>query len=232
MAFMAKWDETGEKDYEVGCDRGILYRTNSEGKYANGYPWNGLISIDESPSGADTTKIYANNAVYGSITAAEEYSGTISAYMYPDEFAECDGSKEIMPGVYIGQQARATFGLTYRTFIGNDTDGEKHDYKLHLTYGCKASPSSKTHSTINESPEATEFSWEFSTTPVPVTVIPDAKPTATLEIIASTVEKTKLAELENILYGVAPAGDNDQGTQPRLPLPDEVCQILGFTAVG
>lgn len=220
-----KWDPVGEKEYETGCDRGVLYTPDSTGKYANGEAWNGLISVDENPSGADTTKIYANNGVYGAITAAEEYSGSISAYTYPDGFAECDGSKEVMPGVFIGQQARKTFAMAYRTLIGNDTEGESHDYKYHFIYGAKASPSSKTHSTINESPEAVELSWEFSTTPVPVTTFKDAKPTATVEIIASSIDKDKLAALEAILYG---SGDTDA----RLPLPDELFEIIGYEAEG
>lgn len=228
MAWKTKWDEVGKKEYETGCDRGVLYKANSEGKYVGGVGWNGLIGVDENPSGADTTKIYANNGVYGAITAAEEYSGTINAYMYPDEFAECDGSKEIMPGVFIGQQARATFAMCYRTNIGNDTEGENHDHKLHFIYGAKASPSSKSHSTINESPEAVELSWEFSTTPVPVTVIADAKPTATIEIIESSINKAKYTALLDILYGT----EGEGGLDARLPLPDELFEIIGFVAEG
>lgn len=225
MAWLIEWDPVGSKEYETGCDRGVMYLPDSLGKYVGGEAWNGLIGVDESPSGADTTKIYANNAVYGAITATEEYGGTISAYTYPDSFAECDGSKELMPGVFIGQQSRKTLGLTYRTLIGNDTEGEDHDYKIHIIYGMKVSPSSKSHSTINESPEAVELSWEFSTTPVSVSVIKDAKPTATLDIIASQVDADKLSALEDILYG---SGENE----PRLPLPDEVFEILGMTAEG
>lgn len=220
-----KWDPVGEKEYETGCDRGVLYTPDTTGAYKNGEAWNGLISVDENPSGADTTKIYANNSVYGAITAAETYGGSISAYMFPDGFAECDGSKEVMPGVFIGQQARKTFGMTYRTLIGNDTEGETHDYKYHFIYGAKASPSSKSHKTINESPEAVELSWEFNTTPVPVTSIPNARSTSTVEIIASAVDSTKLAALEAIIYG---SGD----TEPRLPLPDEIFEILGIEAEG
>lgn len=226
-----EWDPVGEKEYETGCDRGVLYKPNSTGKYVGGVPWNGLISIDENPSGADTTKIYANNGVYGAITAAEEYGGTITAYTYPDEFAECDGSKEIMPGVHIGQQARSTFGMCYRTLVGNDTEGEKHDYKIHCIYGAKASPSSKSHSTINESPEAVEMSWEFSTTPVPVTTIADAKPTATVELLQSAIDKTKLETLLNTLYGTVGEGGTG-GTDATLPLPDELFEMIGFTPAG
>lgn len=226
-----KWDQVGQKEYETGCDQGVLYKPDKSGAYVNGVGWNGLISVDENPSGADTKKIYANNTVYGAITAAEEYSGSISAYMYPDEFAECDGSKEIAPGVYIGQQARSTFGLSYRTNIGNDTEGENHDHKYHFVYGAKVSPSSKTHSTINESPEAVEFSWEFTTTPVPVTKIANLKSTATLEIIASKVEEAKLSSLIDIIYGTDGA-DGAGGTDPRLPLPDEIIEILGVEVAG
>lgn len=228
MAWKTKWDEVGNKEYETGCDRCVLYKPNSEGKYAGGVGWDGFKGVDENPSGAETTKIYANNGVYAAITAAEEYSGSINAYMYPDEFAECDGSKEIMPGVFIGQQARAMFGLCYRTNIGNDTEGENHDHKLHFVYGAKAKPTSKSHSTINESPEAVDMSWEFSTTPVPVTAIENAKSTATVEIIESSIDKDKYSELLDILYGT----DGENGKDARLPLPDELFELIGFEAAG
>lgn len=216
------WDDVTKKIWETGVDRCVLYKPDTTGKYTKGVGWNGLSAVNESPSGADTTKIYANNAVYGSMTAAEEYSGTIEAYTFPDEFRECDGSAEIAPGVYIGQQARKTFGLTYRTLLGNDTEDVEYGYKLHLVYGCKASPSSKDHATVNESPEAVTMSWEFSSTPVPVT---GHKPTSKIEIVSTTVDKTKLAALEDILYGTAE-------TEPRLPLPDEIITLLGATVEG
>lgn len=216
---MAKitWDQTGQKIYETGVDHGVLYPYGSaEAPYATGVAWNGLTSVSESPSGAEPSPIYADNIKYVNLMSAEEFGATIEAYTYPEEFAECDGSKELAPGVYIGQQARKPFGLCYRTKIGNDVDGEEHGYKLHLIYGALAAPSEKAYSTINDSPEAITFSWEITTTPVEVT---GGKPTACLTIDSTKVDGTKLAALEKILYG-------DGAVGPKLPLPNEVAETL------
>lgn len=217
------WDQVGEKFYETGCDRGVLYKPDGTGAYKNGVGWNGLTAVNENPEGGDASDYYANNSKYLSLLAAEKYSFTIEAYTYPDEFAECDGSAEIAPGVYAGQQSRKPFGFTYRTMLGNDVKGEDFGYELTLVYGCKASPSSKDHATMNESPEPTTMSWDVSTTPVPV---PGFKPTASLKIKSTGVEASKLKTLEDILYGTE---DND----PRLPLPEEIISIVGaLSAAG
>lgn len=216
---MAKitWDDTGKRIYETGVDHGVLYPYGtSEAPYGTGVAWNGLTNVSESPSGAEPSPIYADNIKYVNLMSNEEFGATIEAYTYPDEFAECDGSKELAPGVYAGQQARKTFGLSYRTKIGNDVDGEDHGYKLHLIYGALAAPSERSYATINDSPEAITFSWEISTTPVEVT---GGKPTACITIDSTKVDKTKLDALEKILYG-------DGATGPKLPLPDEVAEML------
>lgn len=210
------WDAVSEHLYETGVDHGVLYRRDAQGAYSSAYAWNGLTAINESPSGADETKLWADNIKYLSLRAAEEFGGTIEAYTYPDEFAECDGSATIATGVYIGQQNRATFGLSYRTVLGNDVDLNDHGYKLHLVYGCTCNPSEKAYSTINDSPEAITFSWEFSTTPVDVT---GHKPTACVTIDSTKVNADRLKDLEDVLYGT----ENSEG---RLPLPDEVASIL------
>lgn len=219
-----KWDAVGEHLFETGVKNGVLYRQNVSGVYDEGYAWNGLISISESPSGAEATPLYADDIKYLNLMSAEDFGATIEAYTYPDAFAECDGSASIAEGVTIGQQARKPFGLCYRTTIGNDTDGNDHGYKLHIIYGCLASPSERSYSTINDSPEAITFSWEIKTTPVAVT---GAKPTACLTIDSTKVEPSKLSALEEILYGKDPttegAGD---GVAPRLPLPDEIKTLL------
>ena len=216
---MAKitWDDTGKRSYETGVDHGVLYPYGtSEAPYGTGVAWNGLTNVSESPSGAESSPIYADNIKYVNLMSNEEFGATIEAYTYPDEFAECDGSKELAPGVYAGQQARKTFGLSYRTKIGNDVDGEDYGYKLHLIYGALAAPSERSYATINDSPEAITFSWEISTTPVEVT---GGKPTACITIDSTKVDATKLAALEKILYG-------DGATGPKLPLPDEVAEML------
>lgn len=210
------WDQTGERLYETGVKQGVLYVQDSGGTYPKGVAWNGLTTVTESPSGAEATPLYADDIKYLNLMSAEELSGTIEAYTYPDEFAECDGSASIATGVYIGQQARKTFGLCYRTTLGNDVDNNAHGYKLHLVYGCLASPSEKAYSTINDSPEAITFSWEFSTTPVNVTGF---KPTSSIVIDSTKVNAEKLAALEKILYG-------DAQTEARLPLPDEVASTM------
>ena len=201
MSIKLKWDETGAKLYETGVDRGVLY-LHSNGAYPKGVAWNGLTKVSENPSGAEPTALYANNKKYLELMSNEEFAATIEAYTYPDEFAVCDGSAELVPGVRIAQQARKPFGLCYRTLIGNDENGTEYGYKLHLVYGCLAKPSSKENSTVNDSPEAVTMSWETSTTPVDVTY-GDAtyKPTAHLVIDSTIVDKNKLSALEDVLYG-------------------------------
>lgn len=216
------WDKTGERLYETGVDRGVLY-VQSNGTYPKGVAWNGLTAVTESPSGAEPTPLYADNIKYLNLMSAEEFGCTIEAYTYPEEFAECDGSAELAVGVTIGQQARKTFGLSYRTKIGNDAAGNEFGYKLHLIYGGLAAPSEKAYATINDSPEAITFSWEVSTTPVSVD---GHSPTASITIDSTKVEPTKLKALEEILYGKD--GDGSSGTEPRLPLPSEIATL--FTA--
>ena len=211
-----KWDETGEKIYETGVKNGVLYLPNETGVYDTGVAWNGLTAVTESPSGAESTPLYADDIKYVELFSAEEFGATLECYTYPDEFAECDGSAEVAPGVIIGQQNRKTFGLCYRTTLGNDVKGNEFGYKLHLIYGAKASPSEKSYSTINDSPEAITFSYEITTTPVNVT---GHKPTASLTINSTKVEAGKLQQLEALLYG----GDS---AEPKLPLPDEVINLL------
>ena len=218
---MAKieWDKTGERLYETGVKNGVLY-VQEGGAYPKGVAWNGLTAVTESPSGAEATPLYADDIKYLNLISTEEFGATIEAYTYPDEFAECDGSASLAEGVMIGQQARKTFGLCYRTTIGNDTDGNDHGYKLHIIYGALAAPSEKAYATINDSPEAITFSWEVTTTPVNVT---GAKPTASITIDSTKAAPEKLAALEKILYG-----DTNTETNARLPLPDEIKDI--FTA--
>lgn len=210
------WDQSGKRLYETGVDHGVLYPIQTGGVYSKGVAWNGLTAVTESPSGADVNDIYADNMKYLGLVGAEKFGATVEAYTYPDEFAECDGSVELVRGATIGQQNRKVFGMVYRTVIGNDVDGNEHGYKLHLIYGATAAPSEKAYNTINEDPEAITFSWELSTTPVNVT---GHKPTASLTIDSTKADPTKLAELEKILFG-------DTETEPRLPLPDEIAQLL------
>ena len=210
------WDAVGEHTFETGVRNGVLYLKDAQGAYSTGVAWNGLTSVSESPEGAEATDLYADDIKYLTLMSAENFKATIEAYTYPDEFAECDGSATIADGVTIGQQSRKPFGLCYRTAIGNDTDGNEHGYKLHIVYGCQASPSEKQYSTINDSPEAITFSWEVNTTPVNVT---GKKPTATLIIDSTKADKAKLTALEAILYGA-------ESTEPRLPLPDEIATLM------
>ena len=221
---MAKlvWDKTGDRLYETGVKNGVLYIPTS-GVYSKGVAWNGLTAVTESPSGAEATALYADDTKYLSLMSAEEFGATIEAYTYPDEFAACDGSAELADGVMIGQQKRSTFGLCYKTTIGNDTDGNDHGYKLHIIYGAMAAPSEKAYASINDSPEAITFSWEITTTPVNVT---GAKPTASLVIDSTKADPSKLAALEDILYGK----DGEPASEPRLPLPDEIKTLM--TAAG
>lgn len=211
------WDQTGERLYETGVKKGVLYVQDSGGTYPKGVVWNGLTTVTESPSGAEATPLYADDIKYLNLMSTEELGGTIEAYTYPDEFAECDGSASIATGVLIGQQPRKTFGMAYTTTLGNDVDSNAHGYKLHLIYGALASPSEKSYSTINDSPEAITFSWEFSTTPVNVAGF---KPTANIVIDSTKATPEKLTALEKILYG-------DTEVEARLPLPDEVASIMG-----
>lgn len=222
------WDGTGERYYETGVKQGVLYPVDDKGVYSEGVAWNGLTGVTESPSGAEATPLYADDIKYLNLMSAEDFGATIEAYTYPDEFAECDGSVEIAPGVSAGQQSRKMFGMCYRTALGNDTDGTEYGYKLHLVYNALASPSDKGYATINDSPEAITFSWEVTTTPV---TIPGFKPSASLTINSTKVDAAKLKELEDILYGKDPTGaDTDDGAVPRLPFPDEIITLIGTQA--
>lgn len=211
------WDQISEHFYETGVDRGVMYPQSSSGTYPMGHAWNGLSKVSESPSGAEATAVYANNKKYLNLVSAEEYGGTIEAYTYPDAFAECDGSKKVADGLYAGQQTRKAFGFCYRTILGNDTELDDYGYKLHLVYNALVSPSSKEHSTVNDSPEAVNMSWEFKTTALEVEGI---RPVSTFEVDSTKTDPVKLAALEDILYGT-------ENTDPRLPLPAEVISILG-----
>jgi hypothetical protein len=209
------WDQVGERFYETGVDKGVLYIPTA-GVYDNGVAWNGLTSVSESPSGAEANAMYADNIKYLNLFSAEEFSATIEAYTYPDEFAQFDGLLTPTPGVTVGQQSRKTFGLCYRTRLGNDTEGDDLGYKLHLIYGCTASPSEKAYSTINDSPEPLTFSWEVSTNPVAVT---GGKPTSIITVDSTKVASLDLTALETVLYGTALV-------DPALPTPDEVIALL------
>lgn len=210
------WDQTGEKFYETGVKNGVLYVQHTDGTYPKGVAWNGLTAVTESPSGAEKTALYADDTKYLNMMSAEEFGATIEAYTYPDEFAQCDGSAEIADGVTIGQQARKTFGMAYKTTLGNDVSNNDYGYKLHIIYGALASPSEKGYSTINDSPEAITFSWEVTTTPVNVT---GKKPTASLVIDSTKANPEKLTALEKILFGSTEAA-------ARLPLPDEIATLM------
>lgn len=210
------WDQVGERTYETGVDRGVLYIPNGSGIYDTGVAWNGLTTVTESPSGAEASPQYADNIKYLNLVSAEEFGATIEAFTYPEEFGQCDGTAAPAAGVLLGQQGRKTFGLSYRTRLGNDLDGTDYGYKLHLIYGALAAPSEKAYSTINDSPEAITFSWEVATTPVSVT---SYKPTSVIVVDSTVVGSTDLADLEEILYGT-------EGVDPRLPLPDEVVSLF------
>ena len=211
-----EWDKTGERLYETGVEQCALYVQSDEGTYPKGVAWNGISEIDENPSGAEESAVFADNMKYLSLYSAENMGGNINAYMYPDEFGECIGEAELAKGAYIGQQTRKAFGLAYKTKIGNDVKADAYGYKLHLVYGARASVSEKTYNTINDSPEAMSLSWEYSTTPVNVT---GHKPTSILTIDSTKCDPTKLATLETILYG-------SENADARLPLPDEVATTL------
>ena len=217
------WDQTGERYYETGVKQGVLYPQAAGGTYPKGVAWNGLTAVTESPSGAETTALYADDIKYLNLISAEEFGATIEAYTYPDEFAQCDGSATLATGVSIGQQSRKAFGLCYRTTLGNDVDGNDFGYKLHIIYNALAAPSEKAYATINDSPEAITFSWEVTTTPVNV---PGFKPTASITIDSTKVDKSKLASLEEILYGKDAPSNGGEGTDPRLPLPNEIAELM------
>lgn len=230
---MAKlvWDQPGKRFYETGTDRGVIYPildtiSDQTRPYDKGVAWNGLTGVSESASGGEPSPMWADNIKYLNLVATEEANLTIEAYTYPEEFEQCDGSREIATGVSIGQQPRKQFGFSYRTLIGNDQKSNDYGYKIHLVYGCFASPSDKSYQTVNDSPEAITFSWSVSTTPVDVTGF---KPTATLTIDSTKTDTAKLAALETILYG-RDAGDNVEAVDPRLPLPNEVMTLVGGTA--
>ena len=216
------WDKTGERYYETGVNKGVLYPQGAEGTYPKGVAWNGLTAVTESPSGAEATPLYADNIKYLNLMSAEEFGATIEAYTYPDEFGECNGEASLTEGVSIGQQVRKAFGMSYQTIVGNDTDSNNHGYKIHLIYGALAAPSEKAYATVNDSPEAITFSWEVTTTPVEVTGF---KPTATLVIDSTKVEADKMAAIEAILYG-------SESEEARLPLPDEVLSIINGVVAG
>lgn len=227
-----KWDQIGERKFQTGCDHGVLY-PQKNGAYPKGVSWSGLTNVTLSPSGAEDNALYADNIKYLNLKSAEEMGATIACYFYPDEWAECNGESELATGVHLGQQRRNTFGFSYRSKIGNDTEGEDYGYAIHLLYGCSAAPSEQSHGTINESPEATELSYEITTTPVPVSGKgPDGKPfkpVAHIEIISTETTPEKMAALEAILYGTDSTGEGDDavaGTDARLPLPDELKEIF------
>src|SRR5690606_35511732 len=220
------WDKSGERYYETGVDRGVLYIPNSQGNYVNGYAWNGLTAVTESPSGAESNPQYADNIKYLNLISTEEFGGTIEAFTYPDEFGQSDGTAAPTPGVLVGQQSRKLFSLSYRTKLGNDLDGQDYGYKLHLVFGALAAPSETAYATVNDSPEAITFSCEFTTTPVEVGQIAgvDYKPTATLVIDSTKVDADALSTLEEFLYGT-------EGSDPRLPDPEEVIAIFTGTVL-
>lgn len=211
-----EWDKTGERLFETGIDHGVLYPQATGGTYPKGVAWNGLTAVTESPSGAEPTPLYADNIKYLNLMSVEEFGFTIEAYMYPDEFAECNGEGSLVQGVTIGQQKRKAFGMSYRTLIGNDVDGDSHGYKLHLIYGALAAPSEMARNTVNDNPEAATMSWECSTTPVTVDKF---KPTSHIIIDSTKADPTKLAALEKKLYG-------DGSSEATLPLPNEVAEIM------
>jgi hypothetical protein len=210
------WDQVGERLYETGVDHGVLYLPDQAGVYNSGFAWNGLTTVTESPSGAEASPQFADNIKYLNMISAEEFGATIEAFTYPEEFGQCDGTALPAPGVAVGQQGRKMFGLSYRTRVGNDVDGTEFGYKLHLLYGCQAAPSEKAYATINDSPEAIAFSWEVTSTPVPVT---DHKPTSLIVIDSTVVDPGDLAALEDLLYGKA-------SVEAALPTPDAVIALF------
>lgn len=221
------WDQSGQKKYETGLDRGVLYIPNVSGAYTTGFAWNGLTTVTQTPSGAESNKQYADNLVYAILLSAEEYGGSIEAFTYPEEFAQCDGTASPEAGIYIGQQNRQPFGLSWRTVLGNDVLANAYGYKLHLVYGALASPSEKTHTTINDSPELVTFSWDFTTTPIAVGTIGSVeyKPASYLQIDSTTVQAGALTTLEDLLYGTV-------STSAALPTPAEVVALFAGTVTS
>lgn len=221
------WDQSGAKRYETGADHGVLYLTNTSGAYVHGYAWNGLTTVTQSPSGAESNKQYADNIVYATLLSAEEYGGTVEAFTYPDQYSQCDGTASPEIGVYIGQQPRIPFGLSWRTILGNDLQGNAYGYKLHLVYGAIASPSEKANTTVNDSPELVTFSWDFTSTPIAVGTIDgvEYKPTSYLCVDSTKVDAGALVSLEDFLYGTA-------GTDPSLPTPAEVVALFAGTVTS
>lgn len=215
---MAKlvWDETGKRKYETGVSKGVLYVQTEEGTYGKGVAWNGLTAVNESPSGAESTPLYADDIKYLELTSTEEYGASIEAYTYPEEFEVCDGSAELAAGVTIGQQPRKAFGFCYKTIVGNDIKNNDHGYKIHIVYGAKAAPSEKAYQTVNDSPEAITFSWELTTTPVSVE---GYKPTACVTIDSTKIDAANLQAIEEALYGT-------ESNEPKILLPDEIAAIL------
>lgn len=220
--YLLEWDKTAEKLYETGTKMGVVYPQDASGTYPKGYAWNGLTAVTESPSGADVTKLWADDINYLSLRAAEEFGGTIEAYTYPDAFAECDGSAELATGITIGQQPRKPFGFCYRSVLGNDTELDSHGYKIHLIYGATVTPSERSYETINDSPDAITFSWEFDTIPVNVT---GHKPTSEVVLDSTKLTAAQLTAIETVLYGT-PASTGVEAVDARLPLPDEVASII------
>lgn len=220
----AVWDEIGKRTFETGVDHGMLY-PQKDGKYPKGVPWNGLVSVSENPSGAEDNPLYADNMKYLNIKSAEELGLGIECYTYPDEWDACDGSAEMIPGVKLGQQKRNTFGFSYRTKLGNDTAGEDYGYKIHLVYGCSASPSEKSYQTINDSPEAITMSYDITTTPV---VVEGFKPVASITIDSTKIAPDLLTKLEDVLYGTDPTTpEGEDGKDPMLPLPADLVALFG-----
>ena len=219
------WDQTGDREFETGVDHGVLYEPDATGEYKSGVAWNGLTSVTESPSGAESNPQYADNMKYLNLKSAEEFGATIEAFTYPDEFGKYNGEAQPEPGVYLGQQRRGTFGLSYRTLKGNDLEGTDYGYKLHLVWNCDAAPSERAYATVNDSPEAITFSWELTTTKVPVGTIGGVKyaPAASMTIDSTKVDKDALTELETILYGSETAA-------ARLPFPAEVIELFAGTS--
>ena len=216
------WDALGERYYETGVSKGVLYVTDDAGAYGDGVSWSGLTNVTQTPSGAEATALYADNIKYLNLMSEEDFSAKIEAYYYPDEFEECDGSKELVPGVSAGQQPRKSFGFSYQTIIGNDTKRNAYGYKIHLIYGCTAKPSERSNATVNESPEAVTLSWELSTVAAEI-AMNGFKPSAKITIDSTKVAPAKLKELENLLYGTA-------GAEASLPTPDAVAALIGKPA--
>ena len=216
------WDAAGSRIYETGDDRAVLYVQDATGAYPKGVAWNGITAVTQSPSGAESNPLFADNIKYVDLRSAETFGGTIEAYTYPDEWAECDGSAEVAPGVFAGQQSRKPFGFCYRSTLGNDTELDQHGYKLHLIYNATAAPSEKGYQTVNDSPDAITFSWEISTTPINIAGF---KPTSEITIDSTKVDSAKLTALEDILYGTTDA-------EARLPLPDEVVRLFNNSSAG